>query len=179
MSRPSNCAAPAGTDRIAVRRADTGELIAGGTVLATATSPGLFTSNQSGTGQAAALNQDSSINGSSNPAAVGTVITLYGTGQGQVNPPVLDGTASPSSPLATTVAVPTANGTACVTSQPSMCVAVGAAFGEVLYSGLAPGYIGLWQINVRIPQGTTAGNAVGVRVLINGAPSNSVTVAIR
>jgi len=60
-----------------------------------------------------------------------------------------------------------------------MCVAIGSGFGNVQFSGLAPGYIGLWQINVLIPQGTATGNAVSVRVLIDGSPSNTVTVAIR
>jgi adhesin/invasin len=60
-----------------------------------------------------------------------------------------------------------------------MCVAIGSiGFGDVKYSGLAPGYIGLWQINVVVPQGLTAGN-VQVRVVINGTPSNTVTVAVR
>lgn len=171
-------AAPAGSDRIAVRLADTGELIAGGGILVTSTSPGLFTVNQTGSGQAAAVNQDNTANSTSNPAPIGSVISLYGTGQGQVNPPVPDGMAAPSGSLATTVAVPTSDGKTCVTSQPSMCVAIGSAFGDVQYSGLAPGYVGLWQINVKIPQGIATGS-VPVRVVINGAPSNTVTVAIR
>ena len=104
---------------------------------------------------------------------------LYGTGQGQVSPLIPDGTAASSNPLSSTVAVPTSDATTCVTSQPSMCVAIGTTFGEIQYSGLAPGFIGLWQINVRIPQAVTPGNAVPVRVVINGAPSNTVTVAIQ
>jgi adhesin/invasin len=60
-----------------------------------------------------------------------------------------------------------------------MCVAIGASgFGDVKYSGLAPGFIGLWQINVVIPSGIPPG-AVSVRVVINGTPSNTVTVAVR
>ena len=169
-------AAPAGTDRIAVRLADTGELISGGTVLAQATGPGLFTL---GSGQAAAINQDNTINSSTNPAPAGTVITLYGTGQGQTSPQPADGTAAPSSPLATTVAVPTSDGKTCTTSQPSMCVAIGSAFGDVQFSGLAPGFVGLWQINVKVPQGIVTGGSVPVRVLINGVPSNTVTIGVR
>ncbi len=172
-------AAPAGADRIAVRVADTGELIAGGTILAASTSPGLFTTNQKGTGQAVAVNQDNTLNSSANPAPMGSVITLYGTGQGQVSPQVLDGMAAPPSPPATTVAVPTSDGKTCTTAQPSMCVAIGSAFGDVQYSGLAPGYVGLWQINVKIPQGITAAGAVPLRVLINGVPSNTVSIAVR
>jgi uncharacterized protein (TIGR03437 family) len=59
-----------------------------------------------------------------------------------------------------------------------MCVVMGAGFGDVKFSGLAPGYIGLWQINVLIPQGVSAGN-LQVRVVTNGTPSNSVTIAVR
>jgi uncharacterized protein (TIGR03437 family) len=175
---PSNT--PAGSNRIAVRVADTGELVAGGSLLVASASPGIFTINQSGSGQAAVLNQDSTLNASSNPAAAGSVIVLYGTGQGQVSPAVLDGQAAPGPPsLANTVAVPTSDSRTCLNSQPSMCVAFGnSAFGDVKYSGLAPGYIGLWQINVAIPAGVT-GNAVPVRVIINGVPSNTVSVAVR
>ncbi|HTP33569.1 MAG TPA: hypothetical protein VMJ75_15425 [Candidatus Acidoferrales bacterium] len=176
---PSN--APLGTDRIAVRTADTGELVAGGSLLVAAASPGIFTTGQTGTGQAAAVNQDGTINSPSNPAPVGSTILLYGTGQGQTSPSVPDGTAAPGPPgLAQTIAVPTSNPSTCLNSQPSMCVAIGSSgFGNVVYSGLAPGYIGLWQINVTIPQGTASGGAVPIRVLINGSPSNAVTIAVR
>jgi uncharacterized protein (TIGR03437 family) len=159
---------PAGTNRIAVRLADTGELVAGGSILSAATAPGLFTTTQRGTGQAAAVNQDGTLNGSANPAPMGSIITLYGTGQGQVSPTVLDGMPAPASPPATTVAVPTSDSRTCTTAQPSMCVAIGSSFGDVQFSGLAPGCVGLWQINVKVPQGITAGGAVSVRVLING-----------
>ena len=175
---PSN--APLGMDRVAVRTADTGELIAGGTVLVAASSPGIFTANQSGTGQAAVVNQDGSINGPGSPAPVGSTILIYGTGQGQVSPAVADGTAAPGAPFANTIAVPTSDGKACLNSQPSMCVAIGSTgFGDVKFSGLAPGFIGLWQINVVIPQGTPSGSSVPVRVVINGTPSNSITIAVR
>ena len=63
---PSN--APLGTGRVAVRVAETGELVAGGSVVIGAASPGIFTVNQTGTGQAAALNQDGTLNGPNNPA---------------------------------------------------------------------------------------------------------------
>jgi adhesin/invasin len=92
---------------------------------------------------------------------------------------VTDGTAASGSPLSNTVAVPTTSGTTCLNSQPSMCVAIGSSgFGDVKYSGLAPGFIGLWQINVVLPTGLAAGN-VPLRIVINGTPSNTVTVAVR
>ena len=175
---PSN--SPVGTDRIAMRTADTGELVAGGNVLASVASPGLFTISQNGTGQGAIVNQNGTVNGASNPASRGSVISLYGTGQGQVSPAVADGTVAPGAPgLAFTVAVPTSDGTACVNNQPSMCVSFGGTvFGDVQFTGLAPGYIGLWQINVNVPANAPTGS-VPVRVLVNGTPSNTVTVTIR
>ena len=92
---------------------------------------------------------------------------------------MVDGSAASSAPLSNTVAVPTSNAGTCLNSQPSMCVAMGGSgFGDVKYSGLAPGFIGLWQINVQLPAGIT-GNAVPVRVTINGTPSNTITIAVR
>jgi uncharacterized protein (TIGR03437 family) len=173
---PSN--APIGTDRIAVRASDTGELIAGASLLMASASPGIFTVSQNGAGQAAVLNQDTTQNSTGNPAPAGSVIVLYGTGQGQVSPAVPDGSAAPSGGLSNTVAVPTSDQKNCLNNQPSMCVVVGTVLGTVKYSGLAPGYIGLWQINVQLPSGVT-GNAVPVRVIINGTPSNTVSVAVR
>jgi uncharacterized protein (TIGR03437 family) len=173
---PSN--APVGTQRIAVRVADTGELVSGGSLFVAAAGPGLFTIGQTGSGQGAATNQDFTVNSSSNPALSGSTVTLYGTGQGQVSPAVLDGQPAPSGPLSQTVAVPTSDAKTCQNSQPSVCVQVGNTFGNISYSGLAPGFIGLWQINVALPQGVT-GSAVPVRVVINGTPSNTVTIAVR
>ena len=83
---PSNAAL--GAARIAIRTADTGELVAGGGLLVSAAAPGVFTANQSGSGQAAVLNQDFTVNSSSNPAPAGSIVSIYGTGQGQVSPAV-------------------------------------------------------------------------------------------
>ena len=151
----------------------------GSSLLVGSASPGLFTANQTGSGQAAVLNQDNTINTSSNPANQGSIIVLYGTGQGQVSPAIPDGTAAPSGTLSNTIAVPTSDQRTCLTSQPSMCVTfANGTLGDIKFSGLAPGYIGLWQINVAVPTGLTPG-AVAVRVIINGTPSNTVTVAVR
>ena len=49
---------------------------------------------------------------------------------------------------------------------------------QILGSLPAGGYIGLWQINVAVPSGLT-GSAVPVRIIINGTPSNTVTIAVR
>jgi uncharacterized protein (TIGR03437 family) len=169
-----------GQNSIAVRLADTSELLAGGALLVAANSPGFFTLSQDGKGQAAARNQDGiTVNGPANPAPHGSVISLYGTGQGQVSPAVADGVGAPANPPATTVAVPTSDAKTCLTQQPSVCVAIGTTFGNIQFSGLAPNYVGLWQLNVQIPMDAPTGPAVPVRVVINATTSNLFTIAIK
>jgi uncharacterized protein (TIGR03437 family) len=53
--------------------------------------PGLFSANASGRGQAAALNQDFSLNSASTPADPGSIVVLYGTGEGSTLPVSVDG----------------------------------------------------------------------------------------
>ena len=53
-----------------------------------ATAPAIFSL---GNGQGAILNQDGSVNGPGNPAARGSYIQIYGTGEGQTNPGGVDG----------------------------------------------------------------------------------------
>jgi len=173
---PSNT--PLGTQRVAVRLADTGELVAGGSFLIQSAAPGIFTVNTQGSGQAAVLNQDYTPNSASNPAPVGSIVSIYGTGQGQVSPAIPDGTPAPLGSLSQTVAVPTTSAQSCLNSPNSMCVAIGSAFGAVSFTGLAPGFIGLWQINVMIPAGAGTGS-LGLRVVIDGSTSNLVTVAVK
>jgi uncharacterized protein (TIGR03437 family) len=170
---------PSGSQGVAVRRVDTNELLAGGVLSVLEAGPGLFTENQNGLGQVLALNENGTINGPSNPAARGSVVSLFGTGQGPVNPAVTSGQAAPGSPLAVTVAAPTSDGATCLTVQPSVCIAIGSTFGDVLFSGLAPNFVGLWQINVRIPEGAGNGDMVPVRPIIRGRPGNVVTLAIQ
>jgi uncharacterized protein (TIGR03437 family) len=159
--------APVGTQRLAVRVADTGELIAGKTITVTTYSPGLNTR---------ILNQDGTVNSATNAAARGTNIRLTGSGQGAVTPPVAD--AEPAPEGVNTVAVPTSDGNACLASQPSLCVAIGQLFGDIQFSGLAPKMVGVWQLDVRTPTGAPAG-ALSMRAIINGQPSNLVTVYLR
>jgi uncharacterized protein (TIGR03437 family) len=62
-------------------------------------------------------------------------------------------------------------------------VAIGDVFGEVQFAGLAPGYVGLYQVNARIPSFAPTGDQVPVHLQVrfpNGqiAQSNTVTIAI-
>jgi uncharacterized protein (TIGR03437 family) len=169
---PSNT--PLGSARLAIRVVETGELVAGTAISLTTSSPGLFSSTDDARGRI--LHEDGSVNSSSNAALKGSTIKIFGTGQGPVSPSVPDGEAAPSDVF--TVAVPTSDGQTCLTRQPSVCVVIGNTFGDVQFSGLAPNQVGVWQLTVRIPADAPSG-AVGLRALINGVPTNIVSVAIR
>jgi uncharacterized protein (TIGR03437 family) len=60
-----------------------------------------------------------------------------------------------------------------------VCVAIGATFGEIQFSGLEAGAVGVWQLDIKIPSSAPVGSAVPLRAVINGMPTNIVTIAIR
>ncbi len=131
-----------------------------------ATDPGIFTLDGSGGGQGAILNQDGSVNSPANPAAQGSIVTLYATGLGQTDPPGVDGAVYAG-------------------KLPRLRAPVTVRFaglaGEVLYAGPAPGMVaGVMQINVRLPQHAFAWPQFPVW-LETGEPSGFwvATVAIR
>ncbi len=61
------------------------------------------------------------------------------------------------------------------TVQPE--VRIGPVSAPVTYSGLAPGFLGLYQVNVVVPQGVTSG-AQTLTLVVNQASSNTVPVTI-
>jgi uncharacterized protein (TIGR03437 family) len=48
----------------------------------------------------------------------------------------------------------------------------------VTFSGLAPGFAGLYQVNVQIPDGAPAGDAIEVILRVGSQTSNPVTIAV-
>ena len=129
--------------------------------------PGVFTNPADGLGVAAALHADYSPITEKSPAQSGENISVYLTGLGQVFPPISDGAPGSSSSLNNTV-----NTIAASINDPTTGVGTPAPVG---YSGLAPGYAGLYQVNLTIPIGLTAGdNYLEIDILNSAGSQTSV-----
>jgi uncharacterized protein (TIGR03437 family) len=138
-----------------------GQLSGALTVPVQAAAPGIFSQDLSGTGPGAILNQDSSLNASSSPAAVGSVIQIFSTGGGVTNPAQTDGLLAP-------LAEPFPR----LATQP--VVSIGGLPATVTYAGAAPGLIaGLTQINAQVPAGVKPGLSVPVLVAIGSWQSQA------
>ena len=109
-----------------------------------ACSPGIFAVSQAGDGYGAITHANFQVVSSSNPAKQGEVVLVYLTGLGSVKPAVTDGAAGPTSPLSVT------SGT--------FAVDFGGDTGTIQYAGLAPGFAGLYQVNVQIPKDAPTGD---------------------
>jgi len=106
------------------------------------------------------------------PVKAGDTIVIYALGLGPTSPPIPSGTASPSSPLAT------------VPGTTKVCFGVESPFHQApcataFFSGLTPGYVGLYQINVTIPSGVTSGNSTMSLILENNTSSDFVQLAVQ
>ncbi|HWB84087.1 MAG TPA: hypothetical protein VG675_08105 [Bryobacteraceae bacterium] len=99
----------------------------------------------------------------SNPIHVGDVITIYATGLGPTSPEVAAGDPAPVSPLAETVVSPD--------------VRLGSVPIVVDYAGLAPGEVGVYQINARAQDGVPTGNQVPLTITQGGVTA-SATVRV-
>ena len=64
------------------------------------------------------------------------------------------------------------------TTGASIVVSIGGIGAPVAFSGLAPGFFGLYQINVQVPLTSPTGSAVPLTISMGGAGSNQATVAI-
>jgi uncharacterized protein (TIGR03437 family) len=136
-------------------------------------SPGIFTINASGSGQGAVLLANSAVLAaparsvaglSSRPAKPGEYITIFCTGLGPVTNQPGTGMKTPTSPLSQTTTPAT--------------VKIGGMPAQVAFSGLAPSFIGLYQVNVQVPENAPAGDAVPIVLTIGGVDSNIVTIAV-
>lgn len=127
-----------------------------------ASSPGFFSYNGSGTGQAAAINVvDGTLNTAANPVKIGGYISFYATGEGQTNPAGVDGKLA-----ALPLPAPSLPVTITVGGIPAVVQYYGGVYGVVA---------GLMQVNVQIPAGVIPGGyvpvvlKVGTATTVNGA----------
>ncbi len=132
--------------------------------------PGIFTAAAGGQLYAIAVNSsDSSLawpqglaSTGSHPAKAGDVLIIYATGLGAVDHQPVDG--GIPSVLANTIATPT--------------VLFGGVPGDVQFSGLAPQFVGVNQLNVQVPAGVTPSSTVPLQIKVNGFTStNQVVIA--
>ncbi len=136
--------------------------------------PGIFSFTSDGKGQIAALNQNYQANGAAIPEVRGNVIQIYATGTGAQ---LIDSVTRQRATLPTAIAPP-GDGSKLFLTENLPMVTIGGIPAIIEYSGLAPGYVGLWQVNVRLPANAPTGNAVPVILSLDGRTSNQTTVAV-
>ena len=126
--------------------------------------PGIFTVSPQG--QAAAINEDGTINSSSNGANPGSIVAIYMTGEGQTDPGGVDGRFA-----STLLPKPLLPVTAQIAGQAA----------DILYYGAAPELpAGMMQVNVRLPDDLPHGTAVPVVIFAGRAASQSgVTIFVK
>jgi uncharacterized protein (TIGR03437 family) len=133
------------------------------------TQPAMFTQDQSGSGPGVVVvvkpDGTQFVNTATAPASAGDSLVLYCAGLGAVSPPVADGAAAPSLPLSHATEI--------------VSVTIGGQNAAVAFSGLAPGFAGLYQVNVTVPPGISAGTSVPLVVTAGALSSLPVTIAIQ
>jgi uncharacterized protein (TIGR03437 family) len=129
--------------------------------------PAIFSTSAQGSGQGAILDALSyHLVDSTNPAAAGSAyVSIFCTGLGAVTNQPPTGSPALGNPLSWTTTIPT--------------VTIGGTPASVSFYGLAPGYVGLYQINAQVPAGSAKGSAVPVMISAGGTLSNTVTIAVR
>ena len=95
------------------------------------------------------------------PANPGEFLSIFCTGLGATSPIVEAGEAGAGEAVTTPVTA-----------------TIGGVDASVSFAGLAPGFVGLYQVNARVPGGVVPGPAVPVVITQNGIASNTVTIAV-
>lgn len=128
-------------------------------------SPGIYATTQNGIGAGAILKADFTIVSPSNAPRRGDTVLIYLTGLGALNPALLDGVAASSSVLSRIVE--------------TVNVYIGGQKATVTFAGAAPGFAGLYQINVIIPVSAPIGSAVPLALETRTAFHDMVDIAIQ
>ncbi|HYP08393.1 MAG TPA: S8 family serine peptidase [Bryobacteraceae bacterium] len=129
-------------------------------------SPAVFEYTEASSGRllGAILDSGFGLVGTANPAKRGDIIQVYANGVGPVDNQPPTGEPSPASPLASTRITPQ--------------VTIGGQPAEVLFSGLTPGIVGLYQLNVRVPANAPSGYQPVV-ITANGIASKPSSVPVQ
>ena len=143
-------------------------------LIVAAVSPGIFSMDGSGTGQGAIVTSTGevaapagSVSGQpARPARHGEVISIFLTGLGDVTNRPPNGSPAPIPPPFSETLLTTTLTIGGVTATP-------------VFSGLAPLFVGLYQVNVQVPDAVPTGNAIQMVLTIGGVASNAVTMAVQ
>jgi uncharacterized protein (TIGR03437 family) len=128
-----------------------GTPVAKATLAVAKSAPGIFV----------VTNADGSVNGPNSPVSAGGTLVIYGTGAGLTSGSLRTGAAAPG------------NSTVAAT------VTLGGQNIAPTYSGLTPGSVGLTQVNVAVPAGIPAGDAIPLQYSINGSATQTVNISVR
>ena len=131
------------------------------TVPVVAAQPGIFSYSSGGETFGAILHSNFQLADTNHPAIAGETVLIYCNGLGAVHSPPADGTA--------------ANGQVTVATP---LVSIGGVSAKVTFTGLAPGFVGLNQINAVVPSGVPAGNQP-VIVTVNKSASPPVLLPVK
>lgn len=107
---------------------------------------------------------DGSLATPANPARSGAAAVIYMTGNGPLDAAQATGEAASTTSLARTRQTPV--------------VRIGGRQAKVAFSGLTPGFVGLYQVNATIPAGLPGGN-LELTVAVNGIAGNTVMLPVR
>ncbi len=126
--------------------------------------PGIFDYPAGGMSFGVVTHADGSLATPSHPAQADETVVIYMTGNGPVDLAQETGEAASTTSLARTRQLPLAH--------------IGGREAPVVFSGLTPGFVGLYQVNATIPDGLPSGN-LKTTVTVNGIASNTVMLPVR
>jgi uncharacterized protein (TIGR03437 family) len=129
-----------------------------------AAAPAIFTADASGNGQGAVVDVRGQTANAAIPVARGQYIQIYCLGLGAVSNQPATGAAAVGASSPTLV-------TATVT--------LGGVQAPSSFSGLAPSFVGVYQVNAMVPLSVTPGSRLPLSVGLNGAESQTVTIAVQ
>jgi uncharacterized protein (TIGR03437 family) len=134
-------------------------------VTVAAAQPAIHTKDGSGKGQGAITDAKGALFEPGNAAAAGAEMTIFCAGLGEVDPKAEAGKPAVESPVAS--------------PKGQVSVTVGGVPAEVLGSRLAPGQVGMYLVQARVPEGVMPGEAVPVVLTVAGQSSPPVTIAVK